>query len=42
MPRPNVLFIMCDQPRATALSVYDNRVCKTPSFERLATQGVTF
>lgn len=42
MTRPNVLFIMCDQLKATALSVYGNRVCETPSLERLASQGVTF
>lgn len=42
MPRPNVLFIMCDQLKATTLSVYGNRVCRTPSLERLAGQGVTF
>jgi arylsulfatase A-like enzyme len=41
MTRPNVLFIMCDQLKATALSVYGNRVCVTPSLERLARQGVT-
>jgi len=33
MTRPNVLFIMCDQLKATALSVYGNRVCETPSLE---------
>ena len=42
MPRPNVLFIMCDQLKATALSVYGNQICNTPSLERLAGQGVTF
>ena len=42
MSRPNVLFIMCDQLKATALSVYGNTVCETPSLERLASQGVTF
>ena len=42
MAAPNVLFIMCDQLKATALSVYGNRVCNTPSLERLAAQGVTF
>ncbi|MBT3942009.1 MAG: sulfatase-like hydrolase/transferase [Chloroflexi bacterium] len=42
MTRPNVLFIMCDQLKATTLSVYGNRVCNTPSLERLASQGVTF
>jgi arylsulfatase A-like enzyme len=33
---------MCDQLKATALSVYGNTVCQTPSLERLAGQGVTF
>ena len=42
MSRPNVLFIMCDQLKATALSVYGHRICDTPSLERLASQGVTF
>ena len=42
MPRPNVLFIMCDQLKATAMSLYGNQVCNTPSLERLAGGGVTF
>lgn len=42
MRPPNVLFIMCDQLKATALSIYGNTICETPSLERLASQGVAF
>ena len=40
--QPNILLIMADQLAAQALSLYDNRICKTPNLERLASEGVTF
>jgi len=40
--QPNILMIMADQLAAQALSLYGNRVCKTPNLERLASEGVTF
>jgi choline-sulfatase len=42
MERPNILFVMCDQMSALALSLYGNKVCKTPNLDRLAGQGVLF
>ncbi|MEE2752343.1 MAG: sulfatase-like hydrolase/transferase [Candidatus Latescibacterota bacterium] len=39
---PNVLFIMCDQMKATASHLYGNTFCETPSLERLARQGVLY
>jgi arylsulfatase len=39
---PNVLFIMCDQMKATASHLYGNTFCNTPSLERLAKRGVLF
>ena len=39
---PNVLFIMCDQMKATASHLYGNTFCETPSLERLAKQGVLY
>ncbi len=39
--RPNVLFIAVDDLN-TALSVYGNKVVKTPNIERLAKRGVVF
>ncbi|MFW6174958.1 MAG: sulfatase [Chloroflexota bacterium] len=42
MSRPNVLFIMSDQMKASASHVYGNPDCRTPSMERLATEGVLF
>ncbi len=42
MSRPNVVFIMADQLRATALEMYRPNTCATPSLERLAAQGVRF
>ena len=40
--QPNILMIMADQLAAQALSLYGNKVCKTPNLERLASEGVTF
>lgn len=40
--QPNILMIMADQLAAQALSLYGNKVCKTPNLERLASKGVTF
>ena len=42
MKQPNVLFIMCDQMKATASHLYGNTFCETPSLERLAKQGVLY
>ena len=39
--QPNILLVMCDQLTAIALSVYGNRVCRTPNIDRLAEQGYT-
>lgn len=39
---PNVLFIMCDQMKATASHLYGSKFCETPSLERLAKQGVLY
>jgi choline-sulfatase len=40
--QPNILLVMADQLAAQALSIYGNRVCKTPNLERLAAQGAVF
>jgi len=40
-PPKNVLFILADDLN-TSLSIYGNKVVKTPNFERLARMGVTF
>ena len=40
--RPNLLFLLADDQRADALSVYGHREIKTPHLDRLATQGVVF
>lgn len=40
--RPNVLVIMCDELKATALGIYGNRVLSTPSLERLASEGLCY
>ncbi|MGB7336407.1 MAG: choline-sulfatase [Salaquimonas sp.] len=39
---PNIVLIMADQMAAHALSLYGNKVCKTPNLDRLAAQGVVF
>ena len=40
--RPNILLIMADQLAAQALSMYGNRVCKTPNLDKLAAEGLVF
>jgi len=40
--QPNILLVMCDQLTAIALSIYGNKVCKTPNIDRLAAQGTVF
>ena len=42
MPSPNVVVIMADQLKASALGIYGNRACPTPNLERLAAEGVAF
>lgn len=43
MPRaPNILVIQADQMSANALSLYGNRIVKTPHIERLAEGGTVF
>ncbi len=38
----NVLFIISDDLTATALSCYGNKVCQTPSIDRIAARGTRF
>ncbi|OAP49835.1 choline-sulfatase [Sinorhizobium saheli] len=40
--KPNILLVMADQMTAIALSIYGNRVCRTPNIDRLAGQGSVF
>jgi iduronate 2-sulfatase len=40
--KPNVLFIISDDLTATAVSAYENKVCKTPNIDKLASEGVQF
>lgn len=40
--RPNVLFIMADQMKATASHLYGNPFCETPALARLAGEGVLY
>jgi arylsulfatase A-like enzyme len=42
MNKPNVIVIMADQLKATALKLYGNEFCDTPSLERMAQKGVVF
>lgn len=41
-PRPNVLFILCDDLRPDALGCYGSRHVRTPHLDALATEGVRF
>lgn len=40
--RPNIVIFMPDELRADALGCYGNPVCKTPNFDKLASQGTLF
>jgi arylsulfatase A-like enzyme len=39
-PAPNFLFIMTDDQRQDALSIYGNPILKTPHIDRIGTEGV--
>ncbi|MCE9629391.1 MAG: sulfatase [Planctomycetia bacterium] len=41
-PRPNVLFILCDDLRPDALGCYGSKHVKTPQIDALAAEGVRF
>lgn len=38
----NVLFIISDDLTATAVSAYENKTCKTPNIDRLASEGTLY
>lgn len=38
----NVLYIISDDLTATALSCYENKVCKTPNIDKLAEEGTRY
>ncbi len=43
MPRPpNILVIMTDQQKATAIQMYGNPDVPAPALERLAARGIRF
>ena len=42
MTQPNILFIMCDQLAAQALSFYGHPLVKTPNLDALAAESVIF
>ena len=41
-PRPNVLFVLCDDLRHDALGCYGSKHVRTPNIDRLAQRGVRF
>ncbi|MCP4251191.1 MAG: sulfatase-like hydrolase/transferase, partial [bacterium] len=41
-PRPNILFAIADDWSYPHAGAYDDKVIKTPTFDRLADQGVLF
>ena len=40
--KPNVLFIISDDLTTTAVSAYENKVCKTPHIDQLASEGIRY
>ena len=40
--RPHIFLIMTDQQKASANSIYGNRFVRTPTWERMAAEGITF
>jgi len=41
-PRPNILYVMCDDHAAHAISAYGSQVNQTPQIDRLARDGMRF
>ena len=41
-PKPNLLFVMTDQQRFSALSCAGNRILKTPNLDRLVAEGARY
>ena len=42
MSQPNIVFILCDQLKATASHLYGSPFCTTPQLERMAGAGTLF
>ena len=42
MTRPNIIFIMTDDHASHAMSCYGSRINKTPSMDRIASEGARF
>ena len=40
--RPNILHVFCDQLRHDTIAALGNPVIRTPAFDRLAREGVSF
>jgi len=40
--RPNIIYIMTDQHRLSAVGAYGPTVCETPNIDRLAAEGMLF
>lgn len=40
--RPNIILFLTDQQRLSAISAYGQTVCKTPTLDRLAAEGIRF
>jgi len=41
-PRPNILLITVDTTRADHVGAYGDATARTPTFDRLASEGVLF
>ncbi len=41
-PRPNLLFVLCDDLRPVALGCYGSQHVQTPEIDQLAADGVLF
>jgi arylsulfatase A-like enzyme len=41
MPKPNVIFLLADQLRATSLPLFGEKQISTPNLDRLAATGIT-
>jgi len=42
MDKPNILFVLTDQHRLSAVGAYGETPCRTPHIDRLAAEGVLF
>src|SRR5689334_137170 len=42
MPKPNILFLISDNQRLDTISLLNQTACRTPTWDRMAKEGILF